>query len=198
MNLIGLDPGGLKSFGWAILSIGKLGESITLNTGVSSNSFSAINEASRAIDEAPLGVGIDAPLFWVTKGDRRADARIRKLVCATGGHSGTVGHVNSLRGACLVQGILAAHQVANSWPSALVTEAHPKALLRVHPAASEFLAVHLPNAPSEHERDAALAAFSAWAATASFSGWQDLLLEEFAPFFPSGHTVSYWFPCQRT
>lgn len=197
MNLIGFDPGGLKSFGWAILSIGKPGASITLKTGVSSNASSAINEASRAVGEAPAGVGIDAPLFWVTEGDRKADARIRKLVCAAGGHSGTVGHVNSLRGVCLVQGILAARQVAHSWPTAIVTEAHPKALLCVHPAASEFLAAHLPNAPSEHERDATLAAFSAWAATASFSGWQDLLLEESAPFFPSGHIVSYWFPCQR-
>ncbi|MBV5342992.1 hypothetical protein JZU68_05085 [bacterium] len=184
----------MKSFGWAMLCIGNPGATITLKTGVSSNAYSAINEASRSGGKAPTGVGIDAPLFWVTEGDRKADARIRKLVCAAGGHSGTVGHVNSLRGACLVQGILAAHQVSNLWPSAIVTEA----LLRVHPAAGEFLAAHLPNAPSEHERDAALAAFSAWAAAASFSGWQDLMLEESAPFFPSGHTVSYWFPCQRS
>jgi hypothetical protein len=95
MNLIGLDPGGLKSFGWAILSIGEPGASITLKTGVSSNAFSAINEASSAVGEAPAGVGIDAPLFWLTEGDRKADARIRKLVCAAGGHSGTVGMTSS-------------------------------------------------------------------------------------------------------
>ena len=55
--------------------------------------------------------------------------------------------------------------------------------------------MYLPIAPTEHERDAALAAFAAWAATANFSGWRDLLPLETAPFFPSGHVVSYWFPC---
>ncbi len=198
MNLLGLDPGGFKSFGWASLRIGEAGTPVALKTGVSSSASAALNEASRAVSVAPVAVGIDAPLFWVTEGDRNADARIRKLVCSAGGHSGTVGHVNSLRGACLVQGILAARQVAESWPSATVTEAHPKALIRVHLAASEFLAKYLPNAPTEHERDAALAAFAAWAAAAHFSGWRDLLLEETAPFFPSGHVVSYWFPCQKT
>jgi hypothetical protein len=196
MNLLGLDPGGLNSLGWASLRIGEPGTPVALKTGVSSSASAALNEASRAAGVVPVAVGIDAPLFWVTEGDRRADAHIRTLVCAAGGHSGTVGHVNSLRGACLVQGILAARQVADSWPSATVTEAHPKALLRVHPAASEFLAKYLPNAPTEHERDAALAAFAACAAAAHFSGWHDLLLEETAPFFPSGHVVSCWFPCQ--
>lgn len=200
MNFLGLDPGGLKSFGWASLHIGESGTPVALKTGVSSTASAALNEASRVAGVVPTAVGIDAPLFWVTEGDRSADARIRKLVCAAGGHSGTVGHVNSLRGACLVQGILAARQVADLWPSAIVTEAHPKALLRVHPAASEFLAMYLPNASTEHERDAALAAFAAfaaWAAAAHFSGWHDLLLEETIPFFPSGNVVSYWFPCQR-
>lgn len=195
MNLLGLDPGGLKSFGWARLRIGESGAPISLQTGVSSSATSAIREASRVTGAAPVAVGIDAPLFWVSEGDRRADARIRKLVCASGGRSGTVGHVNSLRGACLVQGILAARVVAELWPSAIVTEAHPKALLRIHSAASAFLAAHFPSAPTEHERDAALAAFAAWAAAASFEGWRDLTLEEPSPFFPSGHTVSYWFPC---
>lgn len=196
MNLIGLDPGGLKNFGWAHLRIGESGTPVALNTGVSSSASAALYKASCAAGVVPVAVGIDAPLFWVTEGDRRADARIRKLVCAAGGHSGTVGHVNSSRGACLVQGILAAREVASSWPSAIVTEAHPKALLRVHPAASEFLAMCLPNAPTVHERDAALAAFAAWAAAAKFLGWRDLLLEETNPFLPSGHIVSYWFPCQ--
>lgn len=196
MNLLGLDPGGLKSFGWASLRIGASGKPVAIKTGVSSSASAALSEGSRAAGSSPVAVGIDAPLFWVNQGDRKADARIRKLVCAAGGHSGTVGHVNSLRGACLVQGILAARQVADSWPSAIVTEAHPKALLRVHPAASEFLESCLPHAQSEHERDAALAAFAAWAAIKRFPGWRDLLPDETAPFFPSGQVVSYWFPCK--
>ena len=94
MNLLGLDPGGLNSFGWASLRIGKSGAPTVL-TGVSSSASTALSEASRAAGAAPTAVGIDAPLFWVAEGDRKADARIRKLVCAAGGHSGTVGHVNS-------------------------------------------------------------------------------------------------------
>ena len=195
MNLIGFDPGGFNSFGWASLRIGNCGTPISLKTGLSSSASAALNQASRATGEEPAAVGIDAPLFWVSEGDRKADARIRRLVCGAGGRSGTVSHVNSLRGACLVQGILAARDVAGLWPAARVTEAHPKALLRLHSPASDFLANYLPNAPTEHERDAALAAFSAWAAAANFSGWHDLVLEETAPFFPSGHAVSYWFPC---
>ena len=196
MNLLGLDPGGLNNFGWASLRIGAPSAPPILATGVASNASAALSEASRAADEAPTAVGIDAPLFWVAEGDRKADARIRKLVIAAGGHSGTVGHVNSLRGACLVQGVLAARQIADSWPSATITEAHPKALLRVNLQAREFLARHFPNAPTEHERDAALAAFAAWAAVTKLAGWRDLLLEETAPFFPSGNAISYWFPCR--
>lgn len=200
MNVLGLDPGGLNSFGWASLHIDELGAPIALKTGISSSAPAALNEVSRAagVDVVPMAIGIDAPLFWVTEGDRKADARIRQLVCAAGGHSGNVGHVNSLRGACLVQGIIAARLVADLWPRATVTETHPKALLRIHPAASEFLARYLPVAPTEHERDAALAAFAAWAATAHFAGWHDLLLDEINPFFPGGYEVSYWFPYAQT
>jgi hypothetical protein len=88
MNLLGLDPGGLKRFGWAHLRIGDSGTPIALNTGVSSSASAALNEASRAAGVVPVAIGIDVPLFWVAEGDRRADARIRKLVCAAGAQSG--------------------------------------------------------------------------------------------------------------
>lgn len=197
MIFLGFDPGGISSFGWACLRVDESGAVISLMTGLSSNAAGAFHEARRVAEFAPVAVGIDAPLFWVTEGDRKADALIRKLVCAAGGHSGTVGHVNSLRGACLVQGVMAARIVADTWPSTMVTEAHPKALLHIDPAARDFLARNLPNAPTEHERDAALAAFSAWAAAERFSGWCDLVTEREEPFFPSGHLVTYWFPCNR-
>lgn len=195
--LLGFDPGGRNSFGWACLCIGESGTPVALNTGCASSAQVAITEASRhAAGSSPVAVGIDAPLFWVAEGDRMADARIRRLVCAAGGRGGTVGHVNSLRGACLVQGILAARQVAETWPCAIVTEAHPKALLQIHSEADEFIKNNLPHAPTEHQRDAALAAYTAWAIAAKFPGWRDLVPEEHAPFFPSGHQVSYWWPCQ--
>ena len=197
MILLGFDPGGLNSFGWARLRIDDSGTPAELSTGLCSNATAAFKQATSAAMLAPVAVGIDAPLFWIAEGDRKADARIRTAVCAAGGSPGTVGHVNSLRGACLVQGVLAARTVAETWPSVAVTEAHPKALLRVHSAAALFLATYLPDAPTEHQRDAALAAYAAWAVAAKFPGWRDLVGDEAAPFFPSGYTVSYWFPCDR-
>lgn len=196
MNYLGLDPGGLNNFGWACLRIGESGRSLDLITGLASNAADAINGASGAATGAPVGVGIDAPLFWVATGDRNADVRVRKLVKAAGGHSSTVAHVNSLRGACLVQGVLAAQIAALKWPSAVITEAHPKALYCIDHAAQEFITRNFPDAPTDHERDAALAAFSAWAAVERFSSWHDLVEEEATPFFPSGQVVSYWFPCR--
>ena len=195
MILFGFDPGGLNNFGWACLSIGKSGIPVSLNTGCSSNAPDAITEASHhASGKAPAAVGIDAPLFWIAKGDRLADAGIRTRVCAAGGTSGNVGNVNSLRGACLVQGVLAARQIAETWPSAQITEAHPKALLLLHLEASQFLADNLLAPHLEHERDAALAAYAAWAFAVRLTGWVDLVIKERAPYFPSGHSVSYWFP----
>ena len=194
MVLLGFDPGGINSFGWATLNLGEAGEFVSLTTGVASNAPDAVRNAGQSADSAPAGVGIDAPLFWVQEGDRRTDSHIRNRVVAAGGHAGTVNSVNSLRGACLVQGIFTARLVAASWPSAIVTEAHPKALLRLHAEAERFVTEHLPPICEEHERDAALAAFAAWAAVTARSSWCNLVLAEVAPFFPGGREVSYWFP----
>ena len=194
MLLLGFDPGGVKSFGWATLHIGETGTLVSLKTGVVSTAPEAVREAGQNAPTAPAGVGIDAPLFWVQQGDRRADSHIRKRVVAAGGQSGTVSSVNSLRGACLVQGVLTARLVAASWPTAIVTEAHPKALLRLHAEAERFVAAHVSSDHKEHARDAALAAFAAWAAVIGHQGWCNLVLAESGPFFPGGKEVSYWFP----
>jgi predicted nuclease with RNAse H fold len=195
MVLLGFDPGGRNRFGWASLRIDESGMPVALKTGVCSTASTAVREAAEVTNSVPVAVGIDAPLFWVKEGDRKADASIRRLVCDALGKSGTVAHVNSLRGACLVQGVLAALQIAETWPSTKVTEAHPKALLRMHPECNKFLAAYLRDPSTEHQRDAALAAYAAWAAVARFPGWRDMVLDEAAPFFPGGHRVSYWFPC---
>ena len=143
MVLLGFDPGGIESFGWAALHIGDAGTFVSLMTGVVSTAPEAVQRAGQCSPDAPAGVGIDAPLFWVQQGDRRADEHIRKRVVAAGGQSGTVSSVNSLRGACLVQGVLTARLVGVSWPSAVVTEAHPKALLRLHAEAKRFVTMHV-------------------------------------------------------
>jgi len=77
------------------------------------------------------GAGIDSPLFWVANGDRRVDQAVRAKMQALGARSvwGTVQSVNSLRGACLAQGILAAQLLRSRFPNIRITESHPKALL---------------------------------------------------------------------
>ncbi len=196
MELIGLDPGGSKSFGWALLRIDGAGVPEGIRTGLCTYATDALRSAAEATRATPAAIGIDAPLYWVEEGDRLSDKRIRTSVCARKGKSGTVGHVNSLRGACLVQGVLAARLAAQRWPSALVTEAHPKALRLIHRAAQSFLDDNHPNAGSEHERDAVLAAFAAWCAIRKVAGWRDLVRDERAPYFPGGHEVTYWFPVE--
>lgn len=196
MVLLGFDPGGIKKFGWATLHVDEVGEIASLATGVASNAPEAVRNAAHGATSEPVGIGIDAPLFWVQEGDRRVDSYLRNRVRAAGGHNGTVNSVNSLRGACLVQGILTARIVATSWPSAIITEAHPKALLRLHAEAERFVTNHLPPIHKEHERDAAIAAFAALAAVTTRQSWRNLVLEmeEVDPFFPGGREVSYWFP----
>jgi hypothetical protein len=200
--IVGFDPGGKKAFGWAVVRSGNSGnnELIFVASGVCTGAPSAFFAAQSAIPggKAPTGVGIDSPLFWIPNGDRLSDSVVRTLVCSTGkGVSGTVGHVNSLRGACLVQGIFAAINVHREWPVSKVTEAHPKALLVVSRSAREWIeTIGLPT-DRDHERDAALAAFSAFNFVNSAAGWQDLARKEAdtqKPFFPAGHEVAYYFP----
>ena len=189
---IGFDPGGNNAFGWAVLWV--QGNAIELiKSGTCNNAQTAL-EAARIHAAAPMAVAIDAPLFWVSAGDRVADANVRKMVCTEGGSSGTVSHVNSLRGACLVQGILVTKLAINAWPTALVTEAHPKALLRISGAARQFAEAISRQAANEHERDAAIAAYTACAFSDRREGWHDISLLESNPFFPAGTPVSYWFP----
>lgn len=194
MIYFGFDPGGIASFGWAALHIDAAGKILQLSTGVATTAQDAINKAHKSVTSAPRAVGIDAPMYWVSEGDRRVDAAIRKRVVAAGGQSGTVNHVNSLRGACIVQGILTARLVGKLWPDTLITEAHPKALLRLYKAAGKFLEDNMQFPHQEHERDAALAAFSAWAAASGMSTWRNWVTDENEPFFPSGRLESYWFP----
>ena len=121
-----------------------------------------------------------------------SDQKIRKAVSKAGGSSSTVGHVNSLRGACLVQGVLSVVALVEKWPNIVITESHPKALLSVWPQAVDFTKkFHFHN---EHERDAALGVYAAFASIARLTGWVDWVSMEKNIFVPSGGDVSYWFP----
>jgi len=193
MHFVGFDPGGENAFGWAVLS--SVGQNLSLvATGTCTGATNALSAAQAATNIAPIAFGTDAPLFWVQDGDRKADVIVRKMVCAAGGKSGTVSHVNSLRGACLVQGIQVTRLAAGMWPSALITEAHPKALLAVSPSARDVVNRIVPPGCTEHQRDAALAAYAAFALAAQIRDWHDLAAMEQRPFFPGGKNVAYWFP----
>ena len=119
MSWVGFDPGGENNFGFAFLNTNG-----SYETGV----VSSASEALDLVSDRPLGVGIDAPLWWSAGrgGGRYVDEWIRKRHKIA---SGTVQSVNSLRGAVLVQGYLIAHQIRVKFPDVQITESHPKALI---------------------------------------------------------------------
>lgn len=152
----GADPGGKGSFGVAVVTDGGRARYETV---------SSVDEAANWIvgQGTPLGVGIDAPMWWSSApgGGRRADRVLRK---AYGIPSGTVQSVNSLRGAVLAGGTLLALRMRESFPKLLITESHPKALLRaLNLDDAEFAKrFGIQNEWSnEHQRDAAVAAVCA-------------------------------------
>lgn len=191
--LVGFDPGGASAFGWAVFRTGPDGL-VFVDGDVASSAFEAVSNAAEHVAEPPAAIGIDAPLFWSPAGDRRADLQIRRSVCRAGGRGGTVGHVNSLRGACLIGGVVAAALCRERWPAAQITESHPKALLRVSATARTFAEQPVLQGPGHHLRDAALGAFVASALVERSPGWQDLVDLEPSPLFPFGPRVAYWFP----
>ena len=150
---VGADPGGIEAFGVAVVD----GSGNTRCVTVSS-----VDEAARWIGEAgtPLGIGIDAPMWWSAAkgGGRRADERLRE---AYGIPAGTVQSVNSLRGAALVGGALLASRMREAIIGVPITESHPKALLRAlkldDAAFAKCFGIQS-TWQDEHQRDAAIAA----------------------------------------
>lgn len=192
------DPGGKNAFGWAVLAYAD-NQLTFIASGICSNARDSLNSAAGKCPSDPIAVGIDAPLIWSESGDRHCDRLVRGLVlrktAATGKRgSSTVSHVNSLRGACLVQGILIAAFSGTKWPSARITEAHPKALRWILPE------LPLPRSCPEnlkekdHELDAVIAAYTAFHYAQKTEGWEDLYDKEISRFEPCPHPVAYWFP----
>lgn len=199
MIFAGFDPGGENAFGWAVLTLNNCQLKLD-SSGTCSYALSALEALSNALrGRKPKAIGIDAPLHWVASGDREADKIVRGLVREAKGMPSTVNHVNSLRGACIVQGVLIAHLTQLRWEKekTLVTEAHPKALLQVSSSARKWAnRLKLQNKP-EHERDAALAAYCAhaFAFTKKSRNWRNLVSpNEQELFFPSGKEAAYFFP----
>jgi hypothetical protein len=205
---VGFDPGGIGRFGWSVLS----GNAFPLKLkgcGVADHAQGACRAAIECAGSQIEGVGVDAPLFWNPAGDRLVDQTVRLAIKRRGSHSATVGAVNSLQGACLIQGILVSilcqSELARTTP---ITESHPKALLWLlglatkdrKPDALSFRDLHdyvfsdHPELVSEHERDAALGAVAAFAAHSKKDGWQDLYSQEINPVTPLNPAPGYWMP----
>ena len=188
---VGADPGGDNNFGLAFLDDAGIAECRTV---------SSASEARELVTFPPLGVGIDAPLWWSAGkgGGRAADRWIRKTY---GIHPGTVQSANSLKGAALVQGAMFAELLRQRHPKLDVTETHPKALIKAlqYPTDEElFAAFSIQATPNnEHERDAVV---SALCARAGFTGqWpRDLsMIRDRFEQDPKSYwlaPVYYWWP----
>lgn len=120
---IGVDPGGSRNFGVAILQSD--GSAYTCRVNCADGAIEVIRER---VTSQPAGVGVDAPLWWSSgvSGGRLADQWLRDTYGLSGGQ---VQAPNSLRGAALVQGAMFVQRVRQLFPGVPVTETHPKALL---------------------------------------------------------------------
>ena len=159
----GFDPGGRDKrgrgiFGWCVVALDSWR---VVDKGVVSYAAEAFGKMQQAMNGGQLSAaGIDAPLYWSQNGlSRESDKHVRRQ---TGASSGTVQAVNSLQGACLIQGFLLAQAIESKYPNCVITETHPKALLRIYPEAGEW-----DGANNEHQRDALT---SAWVAKNALGG----------------------------
>jgi hypothetical protein len=210
MLIVGLDPGGKGQFGWCVAETTNPGLVRLRKSGTGDRAADVLKRVMQYVGHpSELGAaGIDSPLFWVANGDRRADQVIRAAMTAFGATSasGTVQQLNSLWGACLVQGIMAARGLRQLAPGIRLTESHPKALLwlinvatrqRKAPDVGMNDLRHLIDCDvqslSEHERDAGLGAVAALAMIERTAGWKDLAAEEEDAFVPVA-PVEYWMP----
>ncbi|EGN75019.1 Protein of unknown function (DUF429) [Idiomarina sp. A28L] len=211
MNLyLGFDPGGEKQFGWSISS--ESDECLVVHkTGNANHAVGALEAVRQHISDSDdvIAVGIDAPLFWVANGGRAADKKVRDAIKLLGARSpsGTVQQINSLRGACLVQGAMIASLIAESFPEASINESHPKAFLFLLGLASSVVqpsnvtVEHFSNyikpsgrTYSEHERDAILGCIASWLPARADKAWRNLAMEEESMIVPGAYEPNYWMP----
>lgn len=201
---LGFDPGGKGNFGWVRLRVDHdWHEPILEDGGVVSGAEEALEVAIGDVEQVPDAVGIDAPLFYARRGGRVADSFLRsrmKMLQHGRGSSRSVMSINSLQGACVVEGLLLANFVRRLWSDVWITEAHPSVLKAVSRTA-EMRCKQLYNGdnPNPHIEDALLAAYTAWAGSTRAQGWGANLLElDDEPFEVVSHPLAYWFPDKST
>jgi hypothetical protein len=205
---LGFDPGGAGHFGWAVLEYQSNDTPCLRACGSALHADDAVRAASAElrIDDCVVAAGIDSPMYWTATGDRAAERIVRDAMSARGARNvgGTVQHPNSLRGACVVQGPTTGVLLRTRFPSIPITEAHPKALLWLLGMATvhrqphnlsplDFATLFSCSYSCEHERDALLAAWTAYAMSTRRIGWTNLVEREHDPIFIAGE-VEYWLP----
>jgi predicted nuclease with RNAse H fold len=208
---LGFEPGGVGTFGWAVAARSADEQPRVTSSGCALNAQAAVAATLRALPAGiqPAAVGIDAPLFWTATGIRHVDTVVRREMHARGALSpgGTVQQLNSLRGACLVQGVVAAMLLRRGMPKVRITETHPKALLwhlglasperpprQISVGDLSELLVATSDAISEHERDAVISCAAAVAFHEQREGWHDLTASEPDPMHLVPGGVAYWMP----
>ena len=202
--ILGFDPGGIGRFGWSVCAEVNGLLQPPLQTGLADDALDAIIQAAAAMPANPtvLAAGIDAPLFWSTRGNRQVDVVIRQALRDAnypGNLAGTPIAVGGLRGSVLVQGMLLGRFLMDRW-NPPITESYPRAFYHLlhhwgEPHIVDMAEQAIANL-HEHVRDATLCAVAAWAMLhhQDLHGWQDLFVRENNPVQPFDAPVSYWMP----
>lgn len=206
--VLGFDPGGRNdrgpsgNFGWSICQMVD-GHLERLKTGLARDAVDARDQVRTKLDALGkptiLAAGIDAPLFWGRRGNRRVDKVVRNALKKIQSPAHRVMAVNSLQGAVTVQGPLLGWYLRAYQAGLPLTEAHPAAMweLLQHQegsAGTVAMVTCLIAGLTDHKRDATLAAVSAWAMEHQPPGWSDLYNRECCPVQPFDTPVSYWMP----
>ena len=226
--ILGFDPGGTGNFGWSICETAGGELQPPARTGLANHAWQAMDQVQEALPDnrSVLAAGIDAPLFWSKAGDRTVDVELRQALRDTrfpaAKLAATVQTANSLRGACVVQGLLLAKYLSETGWGLTITESHPRALCHLLNHTGQRAMVKRLTAgladyalfaarclcgceeekrpaarPADHERDATLSAISAWAAIhRPLPQWQNLYVESRDPhrIMPFDIPISYWMP----
>jgi hypothetical protein len=130
---LGFDPGGAGHFGWCVAreSGSRTLPLIVLGIDVADHARDAVEAAIGHVPagEPVLAAGIDAPLIWSRIEGRKVEGELRCQIRRADSKTaeGTVQHVNSLRGACVVQGMMTAVFLREAFAGLPLSEAHPKA-----------------------------------------------------------------------
>lgn len=204
-NLVaGFDPGGKNSFGWCVAevlpkrTIRVVTTKQSVGAGLASNADEAFGKAHKVIKDSGgtlLAAGIDAPLTWARNGGQReADKRISKRF------KSSAQAVNSLWGACLVQGFLLAKTLEEKYPDCLITETNPKPLWEYLKqtlgikTARKLCDTSWEKGEPDHIHDAIVSAWAAAAAKAQTGGCDLYSLKDEVEVHRILDNAVYWWP----